>query len=254
MKDQVKEVVCGTPKVKVPVPWMGLCAGCHYGSILRVLGETIDELGIEGRAIGISGVGCTIGVYPMLTNIDFTACAHGRALAMGTGIKRVHPDAIVFTVQGDGDLGAIGLGCSMHAMIRGEKLTTIFLNNANYGMTGGQMAPTTMLGMYTTTTSQGRDPSIAGYPLHIAELAATIKGVAYSARCTVHTPKNFRQAKKSLKTAFQKQIDGVGYSIVEFLCTCPSNWKLSPIECLDFVENKMIPEYPVGEFKNVDSL
>jgi len=157
----------------------------------------------------------------------------------------------VFTVQGDGDLGAIGLGCFMNTLLRGEKLTTIFLNNANYGLTGGQMAPTTLLGMRTTTTPDGREAQVTGYPLHCAELVASMAGVAYSARCSVHNPVNFQKAKKAVKSAFQKQIEGKGYGFVEILCACPSGWGLNPVECLKFVEERMIAEYPLGEFKNI---
>jgi len=214
----------------------------------------IEELGIAGRAIGLAGVGCSFGSKPMHIDVDFCACPHGRAPAMATAMKRVHPEAIVFTCQGDGDLGAIGLGCFMNALLRGEKLTTIFLNNAGYGQTGGQMAPTTLLGMRTSTTPAGRDPTQTGYPLHGAELAATMKGTAYSARVSVHTPATYRRAKRAVATAFQKQIDGIGYGFVEFLSACPANWALTPLECLTFIEEKMIAEYPLGEFKNVDRI
>jgi len=173
---------------------------------------------------------------------------------MGTAIKRIHPDAVVFTVQGDGDLGAIGLGCFMNALLRAENLTTIFLNNGTYGMTGGQMAPTTLLGQRTTTTEAGRDARASGFPTHGAELAAIMPGVAYSARVTVHTAANFQRAKKALRTAFQKQIDGIGYGFVEFLSACPQVWRMDPIECLRFIDEDMIAEYPLGEFKNVDSI
>jgi 2-oxoglutarate ferredoxin oxidoreductase subunit beta len=254
MKGEVvtREKVYGSPKLRVPLPFRFFCPGCHYGVIVRLICEVLEELGIEGRAVGLAGVGCSFGPIPVAIDIDFTACPHGRAPAMATAIKRIHPEAVVFTVQGDGDLGAIGLGCFMNALLRGEKLTTIFLNNACYGTTGGQMAPTTILGMRTTTTPEGRDPRTTGYPLHAAELVATMKGVAYSARCTVHTPGNFRRAKKAVKTAFQKQMDGIGYGFVEFLSACPTNWRLSPPDCLKFISEKMITEYPPAEFKNID--
>ena len=254
MENKIKEKrVVGRPNLRLPTLGM-YCPGCHYGIITRIICEVIDELGIDGRAIGLAGVGCSFGGAPMTIDIDWTSCPHGRAPAMATAIKRINPDAIVLTVQGDGDLGAIGLGCFMNALARGEKLTTIFLNNAVYGTTGGQMAPTTLLGMETTTSPEGRNIETAGYPLHIPELAATMKGVAYSARWTVHNPANFQKARKSLKTAFQKQIDGIGYGIVEFISACPPGWKRTPLECLDFISEKMLEEYPIGEFKNIDSI
>lgn len=245
--------ITGRPKLRTIFPGM-YCPGCHYGIIARLLCEVMEELGIEGKAIGLAGVGCSFGGMPLTIDIDWTSCPHGRAPTMATAIKRIHPDATVFTVQGDGDLGAIGLGSFMNALVRGENLTTVFLNNAVYGTTGGQMAPTTLLGMKTTTTPMGRELKTTGYPLHIPELAATMKGVSYSARCTVHTPANFQKARKALKTAFQKQIDGIGYSLVEFVSACPPGWGLNPLDCLDFISEKMLEEYPLGEFKNVDSI
>jgi 2-oxoglutarate ferredoxin oxidoreductase subunit beta len=250
----VRDLVVGNPKVRVPQPFGVFCPGCHYGTIIRILCEVLEELDIDDKAVGLSGVGCSFGTFNFFVNTDFGTSPHGRAPAVATAIKRFHPDAIVFTVQGDGDLGAIGLGCWMNALHRGEKLTTIFLNNACFGTTGGQMAPTTPLGMRTTTTPEGRDPDTTGVPFHGAELAASMRTVAYSARCSTHTPSNFKQAKKAVKTAFQKQIDGVGYSFVELVSACPTNWKLSPVECLEFIENTMLAEYPLGEFKNVDSI
>jgi 2-oxoglutarate ferredoxin oxidoreductase subunit beta len=249
-----RDLVVGNPKLMVPLPFGVFCPGCHYGTIIRIICEVLEELNISGRAVGLSGVGCSYGTFNFFIDVDFVSCPHGRAPAMATALKRLHPNSIVFTVQGDGDLGAIGLGCWMNALHRDEKLTTIFLNNACFGTTGGQMAPTTPLGMRTTTTTQGRDRSDTGIPFHGAELAASMDTVAYSARCTVHTPSNYRNAKKSIKAAFQKQIDGVGYGFVEMVCACPSNWKLSPVECLDFIDNTMLPEYPLGVFKDIDNL
>ena len=248
-----KEKVCGIPRLRTAAV-STYCPGCHYGIITRLLCEVIEELGIDGEAIGLVGVGCSFGNKPLHIDIDFAACPHGRAPAMATAIKRIHPEAVVFTVQGDGDLGAIGLGCFINALARAEKLTTIFLNNAGYGMTGGQMAPTTLLGMRTTTTQDGRDPEKAGFPLHVAELAAMMKGVAYSARVSVHTPANYQRAKRAVKTGFQKQIDRVGYRLVEFLSACPGVWGMTPIDCLNFIEEKMIAEFPLGEFKKVESI
>ncbi len=253
MTQMTKEKIVTRPRLRTMHP-STYCPGCHYGIITRIICEVIEQLGIEGRAIGLAGVGCSFGSKPMHIDVDFCACPHGRAPAMATAIKRIHPEAVIFTCQGDGDLGAIGLGCFMNALLRGEKLTTIFLNNAGYGQTGGQMAPTTLLGMRTTTTPEGRDPALTGYPLHGAELAATMRGVAYSARVSVHTPANFQRAKRAVRTAFQKQIDGIGYGFVEFLSACTANWALPALECLTFIQEKMIAEYPLGEFKNVDKI
>lgn len=248
-----KEPVVTRPALRTDAP-STYCPGCHYGIITRVLCESLEELGIADRAIGLAGVGCSFGSKPTHIDVDFCACPHGRAPAMATALKRIHPDCVVFTCQGDGDLGAIGLGCFMNAVLRCEKLTTIFLNNAGYGQTGGQMAPTTLVGMRSTTTPGGRDAATTGYPFHGAELAASMKGVAYSARVSVHTPANYQKAKKAVKIALQKQMEGAGYGFVEFLSACPANWALSPLECLQFIEDRMIPEYPLGEFKNVDRI
>ena len=249
----LKEKIVGTPRLRTDAP-NTYCAGCHYGIITRLLCEVIEELGIEGRAIGLAGVGCSFLSKPSHIGVDFVSCPHGRAPAMATAIKRIHPEAVVFTTQGDGDLGAIGLGTFMHSLLRGEKLTTVFLNNAGYGQTGGQMAPTTLLGMRTTTTSEGRRRETSGFPLHVAELAASMKGVAYSARCTVHKPANYTRAKRCLRLAFLKQIEGIGYGFIEFLSACPSTWGMTPLESLRFIEERMIAEYPLGEFKNVDTI
>lgn len=240
------------PKLRSTMPIIH-CPGCHYGTIIRILCENIEELGIEDRTILLGGVGCSY-TWPLSFELDSTACPHGRAPAMATALKRIHPDTIVITCQGDGDLGAIGLGCFMNALSRAEKLTTIFLNNAGYGQTGGQMAPTTLLGQVTTTTPGGRNPEVSGYPIHVAELAAVMRGTAYSARVTVHTPANYQKAKKAVKLALQKQIEGVGYSFVEFLSACPASWRMTPAECLEFIDKKMLAEYPLGEFKNVDRI
>ncbi len=245
-----KEKIYGRPKSMTSTPIMH-CPGCHYGNIVRVICEVIDDLGIEGSMIGLSSVSCS-GAWVYLFNFDGSLAPHGRSPAMGTAIKRIYPDTFVLTVQGDGDLAAIGFGCFMNAVSRGEKITTIMLNNLNYGMTGGQLSPTTLLGMETTTSPEGRNVNIEGYPVHVAELIANMKGVAYSARVSVHTPSNFKKAKKALKTAFIKQINGIGYGFVEFLSACPPGWGKSPIECVDFLTEHVMKEYPLGEFKNVD--
>ncbi len=250
---ETREKVVGKPTLRTTGQG-SYCPGCHYGIITRLICEVIEELDIAGRTVGLAGVGCSYGSKPSQIEVDFCACPHGRAPAMATAMKRINPDNIIFTVQGDGDLGAIGLGCFMNALLRGEMLTTIFLNNAGYGMTGGQMAPTTLPGMKTTTTPGGRDPLVTGFPFHGAEMVASMKGVAYSARVTVHTPANYRKAKKALALAFQKQIDGIGYGFIEFLSACPSAWGFEPLECLDFIEKDMIGEYPLGEFKNVNRI
>ena len=240
------------PKAKSAFP-IGHCPGCHYGNIIRLIAENIDELEIGGRTILLGGVGCSY-AWPYQFDLDGTPCPHGRAPAMATALKRIHPDCILITCQGDGDPGAIGLGCFMNALQRAELLTTIFLNNAGYGMTGGQMAPTTLVGQVTTTSPRGREVEVAGYPIHVAEIVSQFKGVAYSARHTVHTPANYQRAKKAVKIALQKQIDGIGYSFIEFLSACPASWRMNPKECLNFISEKMIPEYPLGEFKNVDKI
>jgi 2-oxoglutarate ferredoxin oxidoreductase subunit beta len=249
---QIKYKVVTRPKLMTQAR-ASYCPGCNYGIVAFLIADVLDELNLGGRAIGLAAPSCSAGIQWQI-NIDWMSAAHGRAAPTATGIKRVHPDAIVFSVQGDGDMAAIGLGNTLHAMIRSEKLTNIFLNNSGYGQTGGQMAPTTLVGQNSTTTPGGRNAAKHGYPIHMAELAATLKGVAYSARCTVHTARNFQQAREAVKTAFQKQIDGVGFSTVEILCPCPTNWALSPNESLKYLEENMIAEYPLGVFKNVDKL
>jgi 2-oxoglutarate ferredoxin oxidoreductase subunit beta len=253
LQDVAKQKVAGRPQLRTPLS-ADFCPGCHYGIIIRVLCEVIDELGIVGRTIGVSGASCAAAYGLFIDGMDFISGLHGRASAIGTGIKRAHPDAIVLTVQGDGDIAAIGLGDFMNALVRGEKHTTIMLNNACFGMTGGQMAPTTLTGMRTTTTPEGRSHEMGGFPIHMAELAASMQSVAYSARCTVHTPANFQRAKRAVRLAFDKQIRGIGFGFVEFLSACPSGWGLSPLPSMQFLEQQMLAEYPLGEFKNVDSI
>lgn len=229
------------------------CSGCHYGMIIRIICECIDELDIQDRVILLGGVGCSYG-WPMFYNTDASPCPHGRAPDMGTALKRLHPNSIVITCQGDGDLGAIGLGAFLNAIQRGEKMTTVLLNNAGYGTTGGQMAPTTLIGQVTTTSPRGRSVEGDGYPLHAAELVATLKPTAYSARVATNTPANYIKAKKAMKIALQKQIDGVGYSFVEFISACPPNWKMTPEECQAFIKDEMLKEYELGVFKDVDHI
>ncbi|MFH1625612.1 MAG: thiamine pyrophosphate-dependent enzyme [Pseudomonadota bacterium] len=244
--------VCKRPALRQPLPYWPLhhCAGCNHGIILRLIIEVVEEMGLEGIAICVAGGGCSARWAGYL-DIDTEGGIHGPNTAVASAIKRIHPDALVFVVQGDGEVGAIGLGSFVSTALRGEKITSISLNNACFGTTGGQMAPTTPLGMKTSTSPEGRDAENTGFPFHGPELVAPLPGVAYAARGSVHTAANFQKSKRLLKNAFQTQMDGLGFSAVEFISTCPSNWKLSPVECLKFVEENMIPEFPLGEFKNV---
>ena len=252
-EEAIKQRLAGRPKLRVGQS-AEFCPGCHYGIIIRVLCEVIEELGIVGRTIAVGGASCA-GAYGLfIEGLDFMGGLHGRASAIGTGIKRVHPEAIVLTVQGDGDIAAIGLGDFMNALVRGEQLTTIMLNNACFGMTGGQMAPTTLTGQRTTTTPEGRSRTMGGFPIHMAELAASMKAVAYAARCSVHTPANYQRAKRAVRLAFEKQMRGIGFGFVEFLSACPSGWGLNPRPSLKFLEEQMLAEYPLGEFKNVERI
>ncbi|MBR6645291.1 MAG: hypothetical protein IKL21_05960 [Clostridia bacterium] len=241
-------VVFKKPNAMSDVP-MHYCPGCTHGIVHRLVAEVLDELGIEGQAVGVAPVGCAVFAYNYF-ECDMIEAAHGRAPAVATGVKRTHPDNVVFTYQGDGDLAAIGTAETVHVGARGENITIIFINNANYGMTGGQMAPTTMLGQVTTTSPYGRDKNIQGHPIHVCELMATLDGVAYAERVAVNDVKGVRATKKAIKKAFQAQIDKKGLSIVEILSTCPTNWGLSPVEALKFVEEKMKPVYPLGVYKD----
>ena len=224
------------------------CPGCTHGIAHRLVAEVIEELGIVDRTIGIPGVGCCVFMYSYFP-IDVLESPHGRAPACATGMKRAQPDKIVFAYQGDGDMAAIGTSEIIHAANRGENITVIFINNSVYGMTGGQMAPTTLLGQQTTTSPYGRSHESEGYPIKMAELLATLEGVAYSARVSLHRPKNVIQAKKAILKAFEMQINQMGFSVVEILSTCNTNWRVSPIEALDVIENEMIPYFPLGVFK-----
>jgi len=224
------------------------CPGCTHGVAHRLVAEVIDELGIRGRTVGIAPVGCAVLMYNYFT-LDFQEAAHGRAPAMATGMKRVRPDLIVFTYQGDGDLASIGMGEIVHAANRGEKFTTIFINNAVYGMTGGQMAPTTMPGQRTTTSPLGREPSVVGMPIRMAELLASLATPGYIARQTLINPKYINRAKKAIKKAFTYQMENRCYSFVELVSTCPTNWGMTPVDALSWVEEKMLPYYNLGDFK-----
>ncbi|KPJ76479.1 MAG: 2-oxoglutarate oxidoreductase [Deltaproteobacteria bacterium SG8_13] len=227
------------------------CPGCTHGVIHRLVAEVIDELGIRGRTVGVAPVGCAVLMYNYFT-FDFMESAHGRAPAQATGIKRVRPDLIVFTYQGDGDLASIGMSEIVHAANRGEKITTIFVNNAVYGMTGGQMAPTTMPNQRTTTSPFGRNVEEVGMPIKVSELLASLQTDAYIARQTVIYPKHINRAKKAIKKAFQYQLDGRCFSFVEIVSTCPTNWGLTPVEAVKWAEEKMLPYYPLGEIKTPD--
>ncbi|MFH1825275.1 MAG: thiamine pyrophosphate-dependent enzyme [Candidatus Firestonebacteria bacterium] len=225
------------------------CAGCGHGIVHRLVAEVIDELDVREKTIGIAPVGCAVFAYDYF-NFDVTEAPHGRPPAVATGIKRVLPERIVFTYQGDGDLISIGANEIVHAANRGENITVIFINNANYGMTGGQMAPTTLLGQKTTTTPDGRDAKLAGYPLKVCELLASLEGAVYLERVTLINPANVLKAKKAIKKAFQNQIDGLGFSLVEVLSQCPVNWGLNPLDALKFVKEKMMSYFPVGVIKD----
>jgi 2-oxoglutarate ferredoxin oxidoreductase subunit beta len=224
------------------------CPGCTHGVAHRLVAEVLEELDLGQRTIGVASVGCSVFAYNYF-DCDFVEAAHGRAPAMATGIKRVLPDKVVFTYQGDGDLASIGMGEIVHAAARGENITVIFINNANYGMTGGQMAPTTLPGQKTTSSPYGRDVEQMGYPIRMAEMLATLEGAGYIARRSLHDPKNIRLAKKAIRQAFEVQLSGLGFSMVELLSTCPTNWGLSPAEALIWLEEHMIPAYPLGEYK-----
>ena len=226
------------------------CPGCTHGIAHRLTAEVLEELGILGRTIGVASVGCSVFAYHYIA-CDFVSAAHGRAPAVATGLKRVLPERIIFTYQGDGDLASIGLAEVLHAAARGEKITVIFINNAIYGMTGGQMAPTSPMGMVTSSSPGGRNPQQMGYPIRVSELVAQMEGAVYVARRSLHNPTEIRKAKKALHLAFEHQIAGHGFTMVELLSNCPTNWGLTPIESLRWIEERMIPVFPLGELKNV---
>lgn len=226
------------------------CPGCTHGIIHRLVAEAIDELGIEGRTVGVAPVGCSVMAYDYFA-CDMVEAAHGRAPAVATGLKRACPDNIIFTYQGDGDLAAIGTCETVHAATRGENITVIFVNNAIYGMTGGQMAPTSLPGQVTQTSPYGRDVKTVGYPIRVCEMLSTLDGVAFAQRVTVDCVKNVNIAKKAIKKAFEIQMKGLGYSIVEVISACPTNWGLSPNEALQWLRDNMLPYYPLGVYKDV---
>jgi 2-oxoglutarate ferredoxin oxidoreductase subunit beta len=229
------------------------CPGCTHGVAHRLVAEVLDEMGLKEHTIGVASVGCAVLAYNYFET-DFVEAAHGRAPAMATGIKRVLPDNIVFTYQGDGDLAAIGVGEIVHAAARGENITVFFINNANYGMTGGQMAPTTLPGMKTKSSPTGRDVETHGHPLRIAEMLATIDGASYVVRRSLHDPSSIRAAKEAVGIAFKVQALSLGFSLVELLSTCPANWHLTPVESLRWLDEHMIPTYPLGDYKVAPSV
>lgn len=229
------------------------CPGCTHGIVHRLVAECLEELGLLDKTIGVAPVGCSVFAYNYF-NCDMQEAAHGRAPAVGTGIKRTNPDKFVFTYQGDGDLASIGTAEIVHAAHRGEKISTIFINNAIYGMTGGQMAPTTLVGQKATTAPYGRDEALCGRPIRISEMLATIHGAQFVERVAVNNPANIRKAKQAIKKCFQTQIDGKGFGIVEVLSTCPTNWGLAPAEAMKWLEDNMIPYYPLGNFRTPEEV
>ena len=241
-------IVFENPQALADVP-LHYCPGCTHGIIHRLVAEVIDELGIEGKTVGVAPVGCSVFAYNYF-NCDMIEAAHGRAPAVATGVKRSLPENVVFTYQGDGDLAAIGTAETVHAAARGENITIIFVNNAIYGMTGGQMAPTTLPGQVTQTSPYGRNPEQVGLPVKVCELLSNVDGATYLERVAVNNVKNVKNAKKAIKKAFQNQLEGKGFSLVEVLSTCPTNWGLKPDKALEWLEENMIPYYPLGVYKD----
>jgi 2-oxoglutarate/2-oxoacid ferredoxin oxidoreductase subunit beta len=237
-----KKTSCMTDEV------LSFCPGCGHGVIHRLAMEVVEEMGIQADTIGVASVGCSVVSYDFM-NVDMTGAAHGRAPAVATGIKRCWPEKFVFTYQGDGDLAAIGTAETIHACNRGENITIIFVNNAIYGMTGGQMAPTTLVGMKTSTTPYGREVSLMGNPLKITELVANLAGTYFVTRQSVHTPANVRKTKKALRKAFENQKLNKGLSLVEIVSNCNSGWKMAPVESNKWMEENMFPFYPLGDIK-----
>lgn len=236
------------PKSLTDVPFH-YCPGCTHGIIHRLVAEAIDELGIEGKTVGIAPVGCAVLAYNYFA-CDMVEAAHGRAPAVATGVKRANPDNIVFTYQGDGDLASIGMAETVHAATRNENITVVFVNNAIYGMTGGQMAPTSLPGQVTQTSPYGRDVNLCGYPVKVCEMLSQLDGAEYIERVAVNNVKNVKAAKKAIKKAFQNQIDKKGFSLIEVVSSCPTNWGMTPQNALKWLEENMIPYYPLGVYKD----
>lgn len=247
MSAQQVQVVCDRPKALADIPFH-YCPGCTHGIANRIVAEVLDEMNLVGKTIGVASVGCSVFTSDYYA-CDFVGASHGRAPAMATGIKRVRPDRIVFTYQGDGDLASIGTAEIVHAAARGENITVIFINNAIYGMTGGQMAPTSIPGQKTSSSVHGRNITTQGYPLHTAEMLATLEGASYVVRRSLHDAQHVRQAKKAVRMAFETQVKGLGFSLVELLSTCPTNWAMSPVDAAKWVQDNMLPIFPVGDFK-----
>ncbi len=224
------------------------CPGCTHGIAHRIIMETLDEMGILDSAIGVAPIGCAVVAHQFM-NVDMCESAHGRAPAVATGIRRVHPDKTVFTYQGDGDLASIGTAEIVHAAVRGEKITTFFINNGIYGMTGGQMAPTTLIGQRSTTSQDGRSKEVNGMPIRMSELLATIEGAAFVERVALDTPAHVLAAKRAVRAALEVQQKRLGFGIVEFLSSCPTNWGMTPDKALDWIREKVIPYYPLGNFR-----
>ena len=241
-------VVFQKPKALTDVP-LHYCPGCPHGIIHRLVAEAIDELGIEGQTIGVAPVGCAVMAYDYFA-CDMIEAPHGRAPAVATGIKRCRPENIVFTYQGDGDLASIGMAETVHAAARNENITVIFVNNAIYGMTGGQMAPTSLPGQVTQTSPYGRDVNHCGYPIRVCEMLSQLEGPEYLERVTVNNVKNIRRAKAAIKKAFQNQLDGKGFSLVEVVSSCPTNWGMTPQAALKWIDDNMLPYYPLGVYKD----
>ena len=244
-------VVFEKTKALTDVPFH-YCPGCTHGIVHRLVAEVLEELGVVGQTVGVASVGCSVFSYNYF-NCDMVQAAHGRAPAVATGIKRAVPENVVFTYQGDGDLAAIGMAETVHAATRGENITVIFINNAIYGMTGGQMAPTSLPGQITQTSPYGRDTSTAGHPIRVCELLSTLSGTALAQRVTVDSVKNVNIAKKAIKKGFQNQIDKKGYSIIEVVSTCPTNWGLTPEESMKWLRENMLEYYPLGVYKDIDA-
>lgn len=249
MSEAQYKQVFGRPESLKPAP-THYCPGCGHSIAHRLVAEVLDELGLREKTIGVPPVGCAVLAYNYF-NFDMVEAPHGRALAVATGIKRVHPDKFVLTYQGDGDLAAIGTAETIHAANRGEKISTIFINNAIYGMTGGQMAPTTTVGLNSTTTPGGRNPELHGWPIDISQMIAVCHQVVYVERCALTSVKNIKKAKKAIKKCFQVQVDGLGFGMVELLSACPTNWKLTPSKAWKWVEEEMVKTYPLGVIKDI---
>ena len=245
---QPENLVYKKPELLNDTP-MHYCPGCSHGVVHKLVSEVIAEMGLQEKTVGVSPVGCAVFAYNYI-DIDWEEAAHGRAPAVATAIKRLWPDRLVFTYQGDGDLACIGTAETIHALNRGENITIIFVNNAIYGMTGGQMAPTTLIGQKTTTSPYGRDEAWCGAPIKMSEMLAEVPGAYYIERCAVNNNANILKTKKAIKKAFQYQLDGKGFCMIEVLSTCPTNWGLSPVEAMKWLEENMIPYYPLGVKKD----